>query len=46
MDASGILQVAARDSLTGRSQQARLNVVGTMAAPEVEAARSRLQQLR
>ena len=46
LDASGILQVAARDSLSGRSQQARLNVVGTMAAPEVEAARSRLQQLR
>jgi hypothetical protein len=46
LDASGILSVTARDSRSGKSQQATLTVLGAMAGAEVEAARGRLLQLR
>jgi hypothetical protein len=44
VDASGILQVSARDALTGREQRASLDLVGGM--HDVAASRDRLQQLR
>jgi len=44
VDASGILQVRARDSQTGTEQSARLDLVGSM--PDVASSRDRIQQLR
>jgi molecular chaperone DnaK len=46
LDASGILQVRARDAQTGREQSASLDLVGGMAQQDVEASRDRLAQLR
>ncbi|HTR53140.1 MAG TPA: Hsp70 family protein [Kofleriaceae bacterium] len=46
LDASGILQVRARDAQTGREQRASLDVVGSMPAEDVAASRERLQSLR
>jgi hypothetical protein len=46
LDASGILQVSARDAQTGREQRARLDLVGGVAEQDVDAARERMQQLR
>jgi len=46
LDASGILQVRARDAQTGREQRASLDVVGSMATEDVAASRERLQSLR
>jgi molecular chaperone DnaK len=46
LDASGILQVRARDAQTGREQRASLDIVGTIQAQDVEAAREKLQALR
>ena len=44
LDASGILQVTARDAKTGKQQSARLDLVGGM--QDVAASRERIQQLR
>jgi molecular chaperone DnaK len=46
LDASGILQVRARDSQTGQEQRASLDLVGAMPQAEIAASRDRLQQLR
>jgi molecular chaperone DnaK len=46
LDASGILQVSARDALTGREQTARLDLVGGVRGEDVAGARERMQQLR
>ncbi len=46
LDASGILQVSARDAQTGAEQRATLDLVGAMPQQDVEAGRERLQQLR
>jgi len=46
LDASGILQVKARDSQTGREQSASLDLVGGVREQDVSAARDRIQQLR
>jgi len=46
LDASGILQVRARDPQTGREQSARLDLVGGVAEHDVAASRERVQQLR
>ena len=46
LDASGILQVRARDAQTGREQRASLDVVGSIQQQDVEAAREKLQALR
>ncbi|MBV8757996.1 MAG: Hsp70 family protein [Deltaproteobacteria bacterium] len=46
LDASGILQVSARDSQTGQEQHATLDLVGAMPEADVAAGRDRLQQLR
>ena len=46
LDASGILQVRARDSQTGREQRASLDLVGGVREEDVSAARDRIQQLR
>jgi molecular chaperone DnaK len=46
LDASGILQVRARDAQTGREQRATLDLVGAMPQAEVAASRERMQQLR
>jgi len=46
LDASGILQVRARDAHTGREQRASLDLVGAMPQAEVAASRERMQQLR
>ena len=46
LDASGILQVRARDAQTGREQRASLDIVGTIQQQDVEAAREKLQALR
>jgi molecular chaperone DnaK len=46
IDASGILQVRARDARTGQERRASLDVLGAQSADEVDAARNRLQQLR
>lgn len=44
VDASGILQVRARDALTGNEQRASLDLVGGM--QDVAASRERIQRLR
>jgi molecular chaperone DnaK len=46
LDASGILQVRARDAQTGHEQRASLDVVGSMPQEDVAASRERLQSLR
>jgi molecular chaperone DnaK len=46
IDASGILQVRARDARTGQEQRANLEVLGRQSPEELAAARGRLQQLR
>lgn len=46
LDASGILQVRARDAETGREQSASLDLVGGMATQEVAASRDRIAALR
>ena len=46
LDASGILQVRARDADTGVEQRASLDIVGTIQQQDVEAAREKLQSLR
>ena len=46
LDASGILQVSARDAQTGAEQRATLDLVGAMPQGDVDASRERLQQLR
>ncbi len=46
LDASGILQVRARDGQTGREQRASLDLVGGVREQDVSAARDRIQQLR
>ncbi len=46
LDASGILQIRAREALTGREQRATLDLVGAMPEAEVIASRERLQRLR
>jgi molecular chaperone DnaK len=43
LDASGILQVRARDAQTGREQRASLDLVGAMPQQEVAASRERMQ---
>ncbi len=45
IDASGILQVSARDQATGAEQRASLDLVGAVPAQDVAASRERLQQL-
>jgi molecular chaperone DnaK len=46
LDASGILQVKARDKKTGSEQRASLDLVGGVAQQDVAASRERIQQLR
>ncbi|MCB9559520.1 MAG: Hsp70 family protein [Kofleriaceae bacterium] len=46
IDHSGILQVRARDARTGREQRASLDILGAQSPAEVDAARSRLRELR
>ncbi|MBK9035095.1 MAG: Hsp70 family protein [Myxococcales bacterium] len=46
IDASGILQVRARDAQTGQEQRANLDLVGTQSPEEVAAARDRFVGLR
>jgi molecular chaperone DnaK len=46
LDASGVLQVRARDAQTGAEQRATLSLVGGVAQEDVAASRARLQQLR
>jgi molecular chaperone DnaK len=46
IDASGLLQVRARDSRTGQEQRATLEVMGRQTDDEITAAAGRLQQLR
>jgi molecular chaperone DnaK len=46
LDASGILQVHARDAQTGQEQRATLDLVGAMPQQEVATSRDRIQQLR
>ncbi len=46
IDASGILQVSARDAQTGREQHASLDIVGVMPQADVAASRERLTALR
>ena len=46
LDASGILQVHARDAQTGQEQRATLDLVGAMPQQDVAASRARIQQLR
>jgi molecular chaperone DnaK len=46
LDASGILQVSARDAQTGQEQRVSLDLVGAMPQADVGAARDRIQQLR
>jgi molecular chaperone DnaK len=46
VDAAGILQVTARDALTGTEQRAELDLVGGVREQDVAAARDRIQQLR
>jgi molecular chaperone DnaK len=45
LDASGILQVRARDPQTGREQRASLDVVGSMQPQDVAAAREKIAAL-
>jgi molecular chaperone DnaK len=46
IDASGILQVSARDAETGAEQRASLDLVGAVPQQDVAASRERLAQLR
>jgi molecular chaperone DnaK (HSP70) len=46
LDASGILQVHARDAATGAEQRAELDLLGGMPQQDVAASRERLTQLR
>ncbi len=46
IDASGILQVSARDAATGAEQRASLDLVGSVPQQDVAASRERIQQLR
>jgi molecular chaperone DnaK len=46
LDASGILQVRARDAHTGREQRVSLDLAGAMPQSEVDASRQRMQALR
>ncbi len=46
IDASGILQVHARDGVTGIEQRASLDIVGAQTPEEVEAARHRLRGMQ
>jgi molecular chaperone DnaK len=46
LDASGILQVSARDAATGQEQRARLDLVGGLGDQDVAASRDRLAALR
>jgi molecular chaperone DnaK len=46
LDASGILQVSARDANTGAEQHASLDLVGGVAAQDLAASRDRVRQLR
>jgi molecular chaperone DnaK len=46
IDASGILQVRARDAQTGREQRASLDLVGAMPDQDVAASRERITALR
>ena len=46
LDASGILQVRARDAATGREQSAALDLVGGMAQQDVAVSRDRIAALR
>jgi molecular chaperone DnaK len=46
IDASGILQVRARDARTGQERRASLDVHGAQSPAEVDAARTRLRELR
>jgi molecular chaperone DnaK len=46
IDASGILNVRARDVRSGREQHASLDIIGAQSADEVAVSRDRLQQMR
>jgi molecular chaperone DnaK len=46
LDASGVLNVRARDALTGAEQRATLALVGGVAQEDVAASRDRLERLR
>jgi molecular chaperone DnaK len=46
IDASGILQVRARDAQTGREQRAAIEVLGDITEDDVAASRDRLRMLR
>ncbi|MBA3539424.1 MAG: Hsp70 family protein, partial [Deltaproteobacteria bacterium] len=46
LDASGILQVRARDAQTGKEQRASLDLLGSMSEDELAASRVRLQAMR
>lgn len=46
LDASGILQVRAREAHSGREQRASLDLVGAMPQADIEASRERVQRLR
>ncbi len=46
LDASGILNVRARDASTGKEQRASLDLVGAMPQADVDASRERVQALR
>lgn len=46
IDASGILHVRARDTMSGKEQRASLNVIGTLPEGDVAASRERMQQFR
>jgi molecular chaperone DnaK len=46
LDASGVLNVRARDAQTGAEQRATLALVGGVAQEDVSASRDRIKQLR
>jgi molecular chaperone DnaK len=46
LDASGILNVSARDALSGREQRARLAILGAQSQEEIAASAERLRALR
>ena len=46
IDANGILHVRARDQATGQEQRANLNLLGAQSADQVDAARTRLREIR
>ena len=46
LDASGILNVRARDANTGKEQRAALDLVGAMPQADIDASRERVQALR